>query len=70
MGKITNLEQLAQTASAAKTFTSGLVAELAEAANRDIAAVRAAVEAAATREQVNGAIADALGAAEAALAEV
>lgn len=67
MGKITNLEQLAQTASAAKTFTSELV-ELAETTNRDIAAVQAAVEAAPAMEQMSGTIADAPGAAEAALA--
>ena len=42
MGKITNLEQLAQTARAAKTFTSGLVGELAEAADKDIAAAKSA----------------------------
>ena len=59
MGKITNLEQLAQTARAAKTFTSGLVGELAEAADKDIAAAKSAADAAKSAAQTAQSTADA-----------
>ena len=59
MGKITNLEQLSQTARAAKTFTSGLVGELAEAADKDIAAAKSAADAAKSAAQTAQSTADA-----------
>ncbi len=57
--KLTALEHLTAAARAAREYAKGLVAQMAEAAAKDIAAVRAVAEAAKTAAQTAQAAADA-----------